>query len=127
MYYNGGLAMINIVVVASTDICSNRENEVHNEVQRRERCNWELFYRQGHWDGEDGNNVRGKATQWLETSIKRLSNPKQYKRQFLLEIRILGKYRHRNIVPLLGFCVEGNERFLVYQFISNGRLSRWFL
>jgi len=33
MYYNGGLAMINIVVVASTDICSNRENEVHNEVQ----------------------------------------------------------------------------------------------
>ncbi|KAL9329236.1 hypothetical protein ACSQ67_004239 [Phaseolus vulgaris] len=61
---------------------------------------------------------------WI-LAIKKLFDSKQYRRQFLLEIRILGKYRHRNIVPLLGFCVEGNERILVYQFMSNGRLSKW--
>ena len=75
--------------------------------------------------GKMGIMYEGRLPNGWKLAIKRLSNPKQYKRQFLLEIRILGKYRHRNIVPLLGFCVEGNERLLVYQFMSNGRLSRW--
>jgi interleukin-1 receptor-associated kinase 1 len=42
-----------------------------------------------------------------------------------LETAILCKYRHKNIVPLLGFCIEGNERLLAYAYMSNGRLSKW--
>lgn len=75
--------------------------------------------------GKIGIMYQGTLPNGWNLAIKRLFDSKQYKRQFLLEIRILGKYRHRNIVPLLGFCVERNERILVYQFMSNGRLSKW--
>jgi len=58
-------------------------------------------------------------------AVKRLSDSRLFKRQFLLETAILCKYRHKNIVPLLGFCIEGKERLLAYSYISNGRLSKW--
>ncbi|KAJ7557334.1 hypothetical protein O6H91_05G122400 [Diphasiastrum complanatum] len=35
----------------------------------------------------------------------------------------LGKVRHRNLVPLLGFCVAGAERLLVYKHMINGTLQ----
>jgi interleukin-1 receptor-associated kinase 1 len=38
---------------------------------------------------------------------------------------IMGKYRHKNIVPLLGFYIEEKERLLAYTYMSNGRLSKW--
>ncbi|MED6144366.1 hypothetical protein PIB30_015149 [Stylosanthes scabra] len=58
-------------------------------------------------------------------AVKRLSDPQLFQRQVLLEIRILRNIQHTNIVPLLGLCVENNERILVYQYTSNGRLSKW--
>jgi hypothetical protein len=58
-------------------------------------------------------------------AVKRLFDSRLFKRQFLLETAILCKYRHKNIVPLLGFCIEGNERLLAYAYMSNGRLSKW--
>ncbi|KAI4297385.1 hypothetical protein L6164_037279 [Bauhinia variegata] len=61
-------------------------------------------------------------------AVKRLYDSELFKKQFDLEIMILGIYRHRNIVPLLGFCVErgdSEERILVYKYMSNGRLSDW--
>jgi hypothetical protein len=58
-------------------------------------------------------------------AVKRLFDSRLFKRQFLLETTILCKYRHKNIVPLLGFCIEGNERLLAYAYMSNGRLSKW--
>jgi interleukin-1 receptor-associated kinase 1 len=57
--------------------------------------------------------------------VKRLLNTQLFKRQFLSETTILCKYRHKNIVPLLGFCIEGNDRLLAYPYMSNGRLSKW--
>jgi interleukin-1 receptor-associated kinase 1 len=38
---------------------------------------------------------------------------------------IMGNYRHKNIVPLLGFYIEEKERLLAYTYMSNGRLSKW--
>ncbi|KAK7412221.1 hypothetical protein VNO78_03671 [Psophocarpus tetragonolobus] len=58
-------------------------------------------------------------------AIKRLYDADKYKREFLLETTIPGRHRHRNIAPLLGFCVEKRERILVYKYMSNGRLSDW--
>ncbi|KAK2383319.1 putative inactive leucine-rich repeat receptor protein kinase [Trifolium repens] len=57
-------------------------------------------------------------------AVKRLFDSRLFKRQFLLETAILCKYRHKNIVPLLGFCIEGKERLLAYAYMSNGRLSK---
>ncbi|RDX64526.1 putative inactive leucine-rich repeat receptor-like protein kinase, partial [Mucuna pruriens] len=75
--------------------------------------------------GKMGIMYEGRLANGWNLAIKRLSDSKQFKKQFLLEIRIMSKYRHRNIVPLLGFCAERNERILVYQYMSNGRLSKW--
>ncbi|KAK7319552.1 hypothetical protein RJT34_04274 [Clitoria ternatea] len=75
--------------------------------------------------GKTGIMYEGRLPNGWYLAVKRLFDSKPYKQQFLLEIRILGKYRHKNIVPLLGFCVERKERILVYQYMSNGRLSKW--
>ncbi|XP_042050083.1 receptor protein kinase TMK1-like [Salvia splendens] len=43
--------------------------------------------------------------------------------EFRSEIAVLSKVRHRHLVSLLGFSVEGNERILVYEYMSEGALS----
>ncbi|RHN62597.1 putative protein kinase RLK-Pelle-LRR-XI-1 family [Medicago truncatula] len=58
-------------------------------------------------------------------AIKRIFDSRLFKRQFLLETTILCKYRQKNIVPLLGFCIKGKEQVLAYAYMSNGRLSKW--
>ncbi|XP_010556225.1 PREDICTED: receptor-like kinase TMK2 [Tarenaya hassleriana] len=44
--------------------------------------------------------------------------------EFKSEIAVLTKVRHRNLVALLGYCLEGNERLLVYEYMPQGALSR---
>jgi Leucine-rich repeat (LRR) protein len=44
--------------------------------------------------------------------------------EFQAEITILTKVRHRNLVSILGYSIEGNERLLVYEYMSNGALSK---
>ncbi|KAG6741204.1 hypothetical protein POTOM_054436 [Populus tomentosa] len=56
------------------------------------------------------------------TAVKRLFDFKHLEKQFLSELMILGKFRHKNIAPLLGFCLESRERLLVYQYMPNGNL-----
>ncbi|CAN4118776.1 unnamed protein product [Withania somnifera] len=43
--------------------------------------------------------------------------------EFRSEISVLSKVRHRNLVSLLGYSVEGNERILVYEYMPQGSLS----
>ncbi|XAR71491.1 Non-specific serine/threonine protein kinase [Bertholletia excelsa] len=44
---------------------------------------------------------------------------------FMIEIMAIGRVRHRNIVTLLGFCIEREERLLVYSYMPNGSLYKW--
>ncbi|XAR47997.1 Non-specific serine/threonine protein kinase [Bertholletia excelsa] len=44
-------------------------------------------------------------------------------REFMAEMETLGKVRHRNLVPLLGYCKVGEERLLVYEFMEFGSLE----
>lgn len=44
--------------------------------------------------------------------------------EFQSEIAVLSKVRHRHLVALLGYCIEGNERLLVYEYMPKGALSR---
>ncbi|KAK0573300.1 hypothetical protein LWI29_006063 [Acer saccharum] len=44
-------------------------------------------------------------------------------REFMAEMETLGKIKHRNLVPLLGYCKIGEERLLVYEFMEYGSLD----
>ncbi|WVZ60286.1 hypothetical protein U9M48_010332 [Paspalum notatum var. saurae] len=44
--------------------------------------------------------------------------------EFKSEIAVLTKVRHRNLVSLLGYCLDGNERILVYEYMPQGTLSQ---
>ncbi|RDX68424.1 putative inactive leucine-rich repeat receptor-like protein kinase, partial [Mucuna pruriens] len=59
-------------------------------------------------------------------AVKRLYDSELFTRRFGKEI-MMGRYSHRNIMPPISFCIEQekNERILVYQYMSNGRLSDW--
>ena len=39
------------------------------------------------------------------------------------EVDLLGKIQHPNIISLLGYCVHGEMRFLVYELMQNGSLE----
>ncbi|KAL9240094.1 hypothetical protein vseg_014352 [Gypsophila vaccaria] len=45
-------------------------------------------------------------------------------KEFQAEIGVLTKVRHRHLVALLGSCVNGNERLLVYEYMPKGHLGQ---
>ncbi|KAG6506192.1 brassinosteroid LRR receptor kinase BRI1-like [Zingiber officinale] len=47
----------------------------------------------------------------------------QADREFTAEMETIGKIKHRNLVPLLGYCKVGEERLLVYQYMKYGSLD----
>ncbi|BBN04902.1 hypothetical protein MPTK1_3g08670 [Marchantia polymorpha subsp. ruderalis] len=66
---------------------------------------------------EDGTKIAVKRMEAAVVSSKGLS-------EFQAEIAVLTKVRHRHLVALLGYCAEGNERLLVYEYMPQGTLSQ---
>ncbi|KHN30747.1 Putative leucine-rich repeat receptor-like serine/threonine-protein kinase [Glycine soja] len=50
-------------------------------------------------------------------------NSKQGEKEFQTEVFLLGRLHHRNLVNLVGYCVDKGQRILVYQYMSNGSLA----
>ncbi|KAL0379487.1 UNVERIFIED_CONTAM: putative serine/threonine-protein kinase [Sesamum angustifolium] len=61
-----------------------------------------------------------------KVAIKNLLNNRgQAEKEFKVEVEAIGRVRHKNLVRLLGYCVEGAYRMLVYEYIDNGNLDQW--
>ncbi|KAJ9550794.1 hypothetical protein OSB04_014839 [Centaurea solstitialis] len=59
-----------------------------------------------------------------EVAIKRLDSvSNQGAVEYEAEIKVLSKLRHCNLVSLIGYCDEGQEMLLVYEFMPNGTLG----
>ncbi|XP_073113228.1 calcium/calmodulin-regulated receptor-like kinase 2 isoform X2 [Elaeis guineensis] len=50
-------------------------------------------------------------------------NSRQGEREFQTEVVLLSRLHHRNLVNLVGYCVDKSQRILVYEFMSNGNLA----
>ncbi|KAF0935649.1 hypothetical protein E2562_035100 [Oryza meyeriana var. granulata] len=46
-------------------------------------------------------------------------------REFSAEVETLSMARHDNLVPLWGYCIQGNSRLLIYSYMENGSLDDW--
>ncbi|KAJ9551108.1 LOW QUALITY PROTEIN: hypothetical protein OSB04_015153 [Centaurea solstitialis] len=69
-----------------------------------------------------GNIVDGSSL--VVAAIKRLdSTSGQGAVQFWAEVNILSKFRHYNIVSLIGYCHYGNEMILLYEYMPSGTLG----
>ncbi|KAI3846775.1 hypothetical protein MKX03_028291, partial [Papaver bracteatum] len=63
-----------------------------------------------------------------QVAVKALSaESRQGVHEFLTEIDVIANVRHPNLVELIGCCVEGTNRILVYEFVENNSLDRALL
>jgi serine/threonine protein kinase len=57
-------------------------------------------------------------------AIKQLkSGSVQGEREFQAEIEIISRVHHRHLVSLVGYCITGSQRMLVYEFVPNDTLE----
>ncbi|XP_076954113.1 putative receptor-like protein kinase At5g18500 [Bidens hawaiensis] len=78
--------------------------------------------------GEGGYGVvyRGTLVNRNPVAVKKLlNNVGQAEKEFRAEVEAIGHVRHKNLVRLLGYCIEGTHRLLVYEYVNNGNLEQW--
>ncbi|XP_052875136.1 leucine-rich repeat receptor protein kinase EMS1-like isoform X2 [Gossypium arboreum] len=77
-------------------------------------------------DGGFGTVYKAKLPSGKTVAVKKLSQAKtQGHREFIAEMETLGKVKHQNLVPLLGYCSLAEEKLLVYEYMINGSLDLW--
>ncbi|KAM0952362.1 putative protein kinase RLK-Pelle-DLSV family [Dioscorea sansibarensis] len=75
-------------------------------------------------EGGFGPVYKGELEDGHEIAVKRLSkNSSQGLNEFKNEVILLAKLQHRNLVRLLGYCMQGEERMLVYEYMPKGSLD----
>ncbi|XP_030968024.1 cysteine-rich receptor-like protein kinase 10 [Quercus lobata] len=76
--------------------------------------------------GGFGEVYKGILLNRQEIAVKRLSESSgQGVEEFKNEILVVAKLQHRNLVRLLGFCLEGKEKLLIYEFMPNKSLDQF--
>ncbi|KAG4960860.1 G-type lectin S-receptor-like serine/threonine-protein kinase At4g27290 [Glycine soja] len=75
-------------------------------------------------EGGFGSVYKGILDDGGEIAVKRLSkNSSQGLQEFKNEVMHIAKLQHRNLVRLLGYCIQAEERLLVYEFMANKSLD----
>ncbi|GJW30434.1 kinase-like domain, phloem protein 2-like protein [Tanacetum coccineum] len=76
--------------------------------------------------GDFGNVYRGHTHGHNIIAAKRLDTKSaQGEAEFMTELKILMEYKHENVIGLLGYSDEEDEKIIVYQYASKGSLDRY--
>ncbi|XP_020225188.1 G-type lectin S-receptor-like serine/threonine-protein kinase LECRK2 [Cajanus cajan] len=67
--------------------------------------------------GTTGDSKRSIAVKRLERIVD------EGEREFRTEITAIARTHHRNLVKLIGFCINGSRKLIVYEYVSNGSLA----
>ncbi|PIA31136.1 hypothetical protein AQUCO_05200023v1 [Aquilegia coerulea] len=77
-------------------------------------------------EGGFGSVYKGSLSDGQDVAVKRLSkNSAQGVCEFKNEVLLLAKLHHKNLVRLFGFCLEGDEKLLIYEFVPNSSLDQF--
>ncbi|ONI34306.1 hypothetical protein PRUPE_1G473900 [Prunus persica] len=75
-------------------------------------------------EGGFGPVYKGLLPEGQEIAVKRLSEiSRQGLEEFKNEVSVICKLQHRNLVRLLGCCIEGEESILIYEYMPNKSLD----
>ncbi|KAG5020435.1 hypothetical protein JHK87_016290 [Glycine soja] len=78
-------------------------------------------------EGGFGPVYKGNLSDGTIIAVKQLSSKsRQGNREFLNELGMISALQHPCLVKLYGFCVEGDQLLLVYEYIENNSLARAF-
>ncbi|KAM0047204.1 putative protein kinase RLK-Pelle-SD-2b family [Helianthus debilis subsp. tardiflorus] len=76
-------------------------------------------------EGGFGSVFEGSLKDDSKIAVKCLEGLSHIKKTFLAEVQSIDSIHHVTLVRLRGFCTWKSQRFLVYDFMSNGSLDRW--
>ncbi|KAF5804230.1 putative protein kinase RLK-Pelle-DLSV family [Helianthus annuus] len=112
---------------------------LQEDVLRHESCELPIFefkqiigatdhfsHRNKLGEGGFGEVYKGMLDDGQQIAVKRLrlsGNSGQGIEEFKNEIMLISKLQHRNLVKLLGCCIEGEERLLIYEYMTNKSLD----
>ncbi|KAK7282586.1 hypothetical protein RIF29_11487 [Crotalaria pallida] len=76
-------------------------------------------------NGGYGSVFKGKLRSGRVVAVKVLDKGKASGQDFINEVATIGTIHHVNVVQLIGFCIEGSKRALIYEFMPNGSLEKY--
>nr|GMD96435.1 G-type lectin S-receptor-like serine/threonine-protein kinase At4g27290 isoform X1 [Ipomoea batatas] len=77
-------------------------------------------------EGGYGPVYKGILDDEKEIAVKRLSKTsKQGLGEFKNEVNSIARLQHRNLVKLLGWCIQGDEKMLIYEYMPNKSLDSY--
>nr|XP_023916359.1 rust resistance kinase Lr10-like [Quercus suber] len=76
-------------------------------------------------EGGYGSVYKGKLQSGHLVAIKMLGKSKANGQDFINEVATIGRIHHENVVQLIGYCVEGLKRALIYEFMPNSSLDKY--
>ncbi|KAL6615827.1 hypothetical protein ACP70R_038097 [Stipagrostis hirtigluma subsp. patula] len=68
---------------------------------------------------------RGSLSDGRQVAVKMLKDTKGDGEEFMNEVASISRTSHVNVVTLLGFCLQGSKRALIYEYMPNGSLEKY--
>nr|CAD1819273.1 unnamed protein product [Ananas comosus var. bracteatus] len=103
-------------------LCIKRQRRAERAKLSNSTNNFSIENKLG--EGGFGPVYKGLLSDGLEIAVKRLSSRSgQGLVEFKNEIQLIAKLQHRNLVRLLGCCVQGEEKILIYEYMPNKSLD----